>query len=124
MVNLDQIKNYAQALGKGMLLDMVPSIAKGLINDLFGEWNASVSKITADIHADRDFWSNLTDEQWEHFRKVRDMLGDMDFLTADLVVNAIAKDYPGIASLFLNSPMAYQWLEKQMASLKKRLESY
>ncbi|MFO7712130.1 MAG: hypothetical protein R6V51_02820 [Dehalococcoidia bacterium] len=123
MVNPDQIKSYAQALGKGFLLDRAPGIAAGIINELFREWNVDVARIKADIHNDRDLWDNLTPAQWGHFNKARDMIGDMDFLTADLVIKAIAKDYPGIASLFLNSPSAYQWLEKQMASLKERLES-
>lgn len=121
MVNLNQVKEYARVLGKGFLMQRAPGIAAGLISELFREWNVDVAKIKADVHNDRDLWSNLTPEQWNHLRKACDMLGDLDFLTTDLVINAITKDYPGIASLFVNSPMAREWLEKQVATLKQRL---
>lgn len=123
MVNLKQVKAYAQVLGKGFLMQRAPAIAAGLISELFREWNVDMAKIKSDVHNDRNLWSNLTPEQWNHLRRACDMLGDLNFLSADLIVGAISKDNPGIASFLVNSPMAQEWLERQVANLKEHLHS-
>lgn len=103
------------------MLHMAPGIAGGLINGLFHQWNMDIPKVTEDIRKNNSFWSKMDAEQQEQLRAQAERLGDVDFLTPDVVIDGIKEDFPGVASLFLNWSEAKEWLILQIADVKDRV---
>jgi len=114
------IKEVANTFARGLMLQMAPEIAGGLINELFHQWNVDIAKVTEDVRENKSFWFMMEPEQHEQLRVLAEKLGEVDFLTADVVINGIKKDFPGVASLFLNWPEAGEWLFLQIEDVKAR----
>lgn len=123
MIDFDKFKNAAGIFGKGLLLEMAPGIAGGFINDLFHEWKVDVAKITAHIKSDTYLWDKVTPQQWDQLKIASDRVGGLSFLTIDVVIAGIKKDFPGVASLFLNWPEAADWLSVQLDLLREELST-
>jgi len=123
MLNIGNFKDVAGIFGKGLLLEMAPKIAGGFINDLFHEWKVDVLKIANHVMTDRYLWEKVTDEQWSQLKTASDRVGGLDFLTVDLVIDGIKKDFPAVASLFLNWPRAADWLGRQLDLLRQELST-
>jgi len=121
MVNIGKVKEVANNFARGLMLQMAPEIAGGLINELFHQWNMDVAKVAEDVRENNSFWFKMDAEQHEQLRALAEKLGDVDFLTADVVINGIKKDFPGVASLILNWPEAAEWLLLQIADVKARV---
>lgn len=118
---LDQIKQVGALIGEGLVKEMAPQIASGFINQLFHRWNVNVGKIIQDVQNNRSLWQGVTSDLQ---RQVGDMVrkvGNVDFITSDFIITSIKKDFPGVASLFLNWPEAAEWLDRQVNDLKARL---
>jgi len=123
MLNLDRFRDVAGIFGKGLLLEMAPGIAGGFINDLFHSWKVDVAKITSHVKNDTCLWEKVTDEQWSQLKAASDRVEGFDFLTVDLIIDSIKKDFPGVASLFLSSPKAGDWLSRQLDLLRQELST-
>jgi len=121
MLNIGNFKDVANIFGRGLLLEMAPGVAGGFINDLFHSWKVDVAKITSHVKNDTYLWEKVTDEQWDQLKTASDKVGGLDFLTVDVVVGGIKKDFPAVASLFLNWPEAGQWLARQLDMLRQEL---
>lgn len=115
---LDNVKPYAGILGKGLLLEMAPGIAGGVINELFHQWKMDVSRVTKDVQSNRSLWDDMTPDQREQLKNLGSRIGSLDFVTPDLIVNSIKKDFPAVASLFVGWPEAGEWLDRQVNDLK------
>ncbi|MBU0846553.1 hypothetical protein KKH23_05135, partial [Patescibacteria group bacterium] len=65
-------------------------------------------------------WDALPPDQQEQLRTAAQKLGDLDFLTADFVIQTIKKEprHAQVASLLLNWPEANEWLARQLDELK------
>lgn len=124
MLNIQKIKEIGGIFGKGLLLQMAPGIAGGFINDYFHEWKVDEAKIAADVRNDRCLWANLTEEQWRQIGDAAQAIGGLDFLTPGLVIDSIKKDFPTVASLFLNWPEASEWLSRQLDMLREELSTH
>jgi len=123
MLNLAKIKEMAGIFGKGMLLHMAPSLTGGVINDYFHEWKVDEVGIAAAVKNNRCLWEKLTDDQWEHLSQAAETIGGLDFLTPELVIDSIKKDFPGVASQFVNWPAAGEWLGHQLDLMRQELST-
>jgi hypothetical protein len=117
---LDKLKQYGGVIGRGLLLQMAPQVAGGYINQLFHQWNVDVHKITEDIQSNRSLWEDIKPEQKEQLSSLAARIGNLDFITSELVIESIKTDFPAVASLFLGWPEAQEWLAKQLDELKKQ----
>ena len=122
MGGLDKLKEYGGAIGKGLLLQLAPGVAGGIINELFHQWDVDVAKVIKDVQANRSLWDDIKPEQKEQLSNLASRIGNLDFITADLVIESIKNDFPGVASLFLGWPEAREWLTRQLEDLKKQSE--
>lgn len=120
---LDTIKQYAGIFGKGLMLEVAPGIAGGIINELFHRWHLDVAKITQDVQRNRSLLDDMEPDQSKQLRTLAKRIGSLDFITADLIITSIKKDFPAVASLFLSWPEANEWLTRQVNDLKKRIDS-
>jgi len=99
---------------------MAPQVAGGYINQLFHQWNVDVHKITEDIQSNRSLWEDIKPEQKEQLSSLAARIGNLDFITSELVIESIKTDFPAVASLFLGWPEAQEWLARQLDELKKQ----
>ena len=104
------------------MLQMAPEVAGGLINGFCHQWNMNVAKVTEDVRENKSFWLKMEPEQHEQLRALAEKLGDVDFLTTDVVINGIKKDFSGIASLFINWEPATKWLTEQIEDIKSKIQ--
>jgi len=119
MANLDKLQQALKIFGKDLALQAAPGIAEGVINQFFHELNVDVAKVTNYVQHNRSLWNELKPEYQEQLRGLGLRLGTIDFITPDLVVNAIKEDFPAVASLFLNWADAGYWLERQVNELRE-----
>lgn len=117
-LNLDTIKQYASMFGTGLLKQMAPGVASGFINGLFHQWHVDGAKITQDIQNNRSLWDGLEPDQRREIGDLAKKVG-LDFITPEFFINSIKKDFPGVASLFLQWPEAAEWLASQIDDLKR-----
>jgi len=118
---LEKLKHLASPIGKGLMQEMVPGIAGGVIVELFHQWNVDVARITEDILRDRSLWTEMGPDERKQLAVFARQLGNLDFMTAELIIDSIKGDFPAVASLFLNWPEAGQWLTRQINDLKREL---
>ena len=120
---MGQVKHYGGFLGKGLLQELTPTVTAGLISELFQQWNVTLESITNDIQYNRSLWAGMSDEEKHQLAHAAKQLGTLDFFTPGFFINAITKDFPAIASLFLNWMMAGEWLARQITELKEGVAS-
>ena len=116
-----KVKRYADILGKGLISEMAPDMAAGVLVELFRRWNVDVAKITRDVTGNRPLWKDLDPKHLDSMKKLSQRAGRLDWATADWAINAIRRDFPAVASLILGWPEAREWLERQVAELKQLL---
>lgn len=118
----DTAKYYGGLFAKGLMPQVVPGIAAGVLTDMFHEWKIDLTRITTDIQNNRSLWHGLQEDYKQQLAFAAQRLGSLDFITTDWFIDAIKKDFPAIASLFLNWNMAGQWLQRQIDEIKSQIE--
>lgn len=122
---LDKIRQLVELFGRGLVLQMAPRIASSMVIDLFDELKLDKAQIQHDVTSNRSLWDALPTDQQEQLRTAAQKLGNLDFLTADFVIQSI-KDEPRhaqAASVLLNWPEANEWLARQLDELKTQAYS-
>lgn len=121
MPDLSMLKEYAGILGKGVMLQMAPGIAAGLANRLFHHLNVDVQGIIRRVQNNSSFWDELDENVQVEVKDLAGRIRNLDFMTAELIIRGIRKDFPAVAGLFLSWPEAMEWLKRQVADLKIRV---
>ena len=122
-MDLGKLKQYAGIFGKGLIRQMAPGIAEGAINQLFHEANVDVIKLGDYVQHNRSLWDQLSPQQQAELKSTSLLLGDLDFITPELIVDAIKQDFWLVANLLVNWPEAADWLERQIDELKGGIAS-
>lgn len=117
-MELSQLKEWIGIFGRGLVMNSAPRVVGGAINAACHEWKLDVAKITWYVQHNESLWRGLTSEQWEEIGKMGEVLGDLDFITPQLMIDSIKADFPKVASLLVNWPEGFAWLEKQVSDLK------
>lgn len=103
-------------------MELAPGIGAGLINELFHQWKIDVAKITQDVQSDRSLWADMAPDQRKELNTLASKIGNLDFITPTFIIDSIKKDFPGVASLFINWEAGMKWLARQIEDLKKQAE--
>lgn len=119
MLDFDKLKQYADMLSRGAILEFAPGVVEGMFLEIFQEWQIDTAKVTRYVKGNLPLWDRMEPRHREMMRKLAQWGGKLEWITADWVIQAIKKDYPGVASLLLGWPEAHTWLEEQVAELKK-----
>lgn len=119
MLNLGRLKQYADVFSKGLVQEMAPEIAAGILVELIRRWRIDTPTIVKYVEANHSIWDKLSDHDHERLRKAMRRVGTTKWVTPEWFINAIKKDYPAIASLILGWPEAQDWLEEQIERLKR-----
>lgn len=115
-----KIKKYAGIFGKGVVAEVVPELLKsGLVEVLK---KTTVKRVCEWVENDISLWDNLGVNHQKSLLKMGEFVKDLSWLTADWFIQAIRKDCPALASLFLGWEKAYSWLERQIEIIKKEIQ--
>jgi len=117
-LNLDILRKYANIFGTGLLKETTPKIAQGFINQLFHQWHVDTDMVTQYVQSNQSLWDKMAPDTRNQLGVLAERVGDLDFITPELFITGIKKDFPGVASLFLNWPEAGEWLTMQIDELK------
>ncbi|MGQ9545928.1 MAG: hypothetical protein ACUVTR_02015 [Dehalococcoidia bacterium] len=115
---VEKIKQYGSLFGTGLMKEAAPAIANGFINELFHRWHIDVAMITQYVQNNQSVWDKLAPDTRNQLGILVKKVGNLDFITPAFLITAIKKDFPAVASLFLNWPEAAEWLDKQINDLK------
>lgn len=118
---LDNFRESLKPIGKAMGTQMAPGIAQGFINRLFHQWGIDKTKVLSDVQNNQSLLNRVTQEELDSLKSVSDIMGGLDFITVELVIDSIREDFPLVASLFLGWPEANDWLARQLEDLKSRI---
>jgi hypothetical protein len=116
---LDKLKGYGSTLGKGLLLQLAPEVAKGVIKELFIQYQVTVEKVVDDVRNNRSLLDSIGDENLKKLKAAGSALGNLDFIDVKFMIESIKDDFPAVASLFLSWTDANEWLLRQINALKK-----
>lgn len=116
-------KNLLPLLGTTIGAAMLPGILKGLLIDLFAKQSLDSKKLVEWVNNDISLW-NMMDPKWQGtVWGLKDKLGDTKWFTPQWLIDAVGKDYPGVASLFMGWDPASKWLARQVNEIKKEIYS-
>lgn len=103
------------------MAQVAPGLASGVINEFFHQWNVDVDKITEDVQRDRPLWGEMGPDERRQLAAFAGKMDNLDFITSQWLIDSIKKDFPAVASLFLNWLEAGEWLGRQIDELKREL---
>jgi len=120
---LDRMKGIGELTLKGMVAANAPSIFKGMVNELLHQYHITPEVIIPMVETDQSLWSLVNEKHYEKIKKVAEQVKNIDWLTGDWFIEAIKKEHPALASLFLGWPRgkAKKWLDRQISETKKKL---
>lgn len=108
----------AGPVGKGLASQFLPSIMKGLLVEYLGKVDISV--IIDYVEKDTRLLSLMPEQSIERAKAtINDLTkGNISWFTSEWTINAIRKDLPKVASLFLGWDKARNWLDRQVKDIK------
>jgi len=116
---LNTLKQYGGLFGKGLLLELAPGMAEGFINKLFHDWKVDTDKLKQDVMNNKSLCEEMQPDQKRQLNVLQKQMGNLDFITPDLVIKSIKGDFPLVASLLHNWPEGKEWLARQVEDIKK-----
>lgn len=118
---MTSIKKYGRMLGKGIIIEMVPGIAKGVLVEILKKYGASVKGTTQWVQDDVSLWDIIGPKYQFQLQNLGDKIGNLNWLTSDWIIDTLRHDLPGIASLFLGWSEAREWLDRQIEIIKGKI---
>ena len=117
----EKVQSLAGPSMRGLAAQFAPSITKGLLIEYLGK--IKIEDVMVYIEKDVSLWSQ-TPEYQAKIKKLTRMQGkNLSWLTSVWVIEAVRKDLPGLASMFLGWRKARNWLDKQVIELKQQINS-
>lgn len=120
-LKLPDLKKYAGLFSKGLVIEMAPEIGKGILVEILKERRVSVKKVSDWVQSNTNLWKTLEPDEQALSKDLAERAGNLDWLDADWVIEAIKKDLPTIASLFLGWKKANNWLKRQVEIVRKEV---
>ena len=104
---------------KGFMLNNAPLIARGMLIEVLKQYKITTQVVIELVKYDQSLWLMLDPAHYGNVQKAIARVGNTEWLTTDWLIDAVRKDMPALASLFMSWPEAYDWLERQVAEVKK-----
>ena len=115
----DIFKKYGGVLGKGALAEIAPFLFKGALVEILK--GTTVQGASRWVEKKVNLWDIIEPQHRESLKRLS-IVGDINWLTADWIIQAIKDDHPALASLFLGWKKANNWLEKQVEIIKQEVQ--
>lgn len=116
------VKKLGTFLGKGLVSEFAPDILSGTLVELFRAKRVNVAKATEWVQANNSLWDSLEPKHQGQLKRLAQKLGNLDFVTTEWAIDSLRSDFPALASLFLGWKRGYNWLQRQLEVIKKRIK--
>lgn len=117
----DSFTKYVSIFTRGAIIQMAPAIARGMLLEMLKVRKVDVKTISKLVQDRANLWVLAGEHYQELGRRIAVRVGNLDWMTAEWVIDAIKADYPAISSLFLGWKKASNWLERQIEFIKEKL---
>lgn len=116
-----KIKDYLDIAKKGIIAESAPYMLQGAMI----QWLTKVKMDTIIDYVQHNtkITELINQKGWDNIKYIAGNIGDTSWFTADWAIQAVRKDNPAIASLFMGWTKARNWLERQFALLREQLDS-
>ena len=121
-VNSGQIRKWGNLLSKGLLAQEAPRVAKGALAEILKAKGLNVKMASQWVQDDVCLWDQLNYGERQSIIRLRGMVQNMSWLTAEWVIDAIRSSLPAVASLFMGWAEGGEWLRQQVEIIKKKVE--
>jgi len=118
-VNFKRVRSFVET---GLVAELAPEVLKGFLIDFFESNNINTAEATEWIEGNKSLWGSLKPEQQAQMKRMAQKAGNLDFVNANWAINALRKDLPLLASLFLGWTKAHNWLERQLSEIKEEIK--
>lgn len=108
---------------RGLVNQFAPGIAQGALVELLRHQKVDVNMVIQWVQDNSSLWNLMGQEDRDHLKALVSQVSDISWITPDWAINAIRKDLPGVASLFLGWTKAKNWLDRQIEEIKRELAS-
>lgn len=109
---MPSIKDYASILTGGMVKQLAPQMIQGALVEMLK--NVSVEKASKWVEDNIRLWDTFNPKLQGQLKYLAKKAGPLDWLTADWAIQAITKDCPTLASLFLGWRKGHNWFVRQV----------
>ena len=117
----ESFKKLSGFFGKGIIVQMAPQIAQGALVELLKAKKVDVKKATQWVESNNELWKELEPSHQERLKMLARKAGRVDFLNVDWAIDAMRKELPALASLFLGWRKANNWLARQIEIMKTNM---
>lgn len=117
----ETLKNLGGFLGKGIIAQMLPQITQGALVELLKAKKVDVKKATQWVENNNELWKELEPEHQERLKMLAHKAGRVDFMNVDWAIDAMRKELPALASLFLGWRKANNWLGRQIEIMRSEI---
>ena len=124
-MDMQEILGYAkEAFGitvKGLITGNSPLVFRGIINELFRQYEITPEKVVPLVQQNEELWSLIDPSRYEQIRIGVSQAGDLSWLTSDWIIDAIRQEHAALASMFLSWRKSKNWLDRQIVNIKKEV---
>lgn len=117
----ESIKQLSGILRKGIVAEMAPQIAQGVLIELLKAKKVDVKKATQWVQDNTELWKDLEPHHKERLKQLAQKVGKVDWMNTNWAIDAMRNEMPAVASLFLGWKKANNWLGRQVEIIKERI---
>jgi len=118
---LEHLKDFGGLTLRGLIATQAPNLFKGVLNELLRRDDITVDKVVVMVEKNQALWDQLSSDVTHSLHRAAEHVTDVDWLTPEWFIEAIKKEHPALASLFLGWRKARNWLGRQIEAIKKEL---
>jgi hypothetical protein len=111
---------------RGFVLDQLPSIIKGLLNEEIRIQQVDVKKAVAWVNTNESLLAHVPVKENKGIRNIIKKLGityiDDSWITTRWLLDAIRANHPALYSLMLGWPKGQAWCDRQVQDIKAALK--
>jgi len=119
-IDLEALGQFGKILTRGVASKMAPSVLQGALVKLLEP--VTMDKAIDWVNNNTSLWDTMGPKYQEGLLSLAQHAGKMDWLTADWIIDAIRKDCPALASLFLGWRKAHNWLTRQVEIIQREVK--
>ncbi|KKN59496.1 hypothetical protein LCGC14_0541100 [marine sediment metagenome] len=120
-IELPEIKKYAGMFSHGLIIKIAPEIAKGILVEMFRAKKVTVKSASDWVQNNTSLWKSFEPGEQAMMKNLAEKVGNIDWLDAPWVIEAVKGDFPAVASLFLGWKKANNWLKRQVEIIRKEV---
>jgi hypothetical protein len=114
------VNSLASSLLTGSLIQFFPSVLKGAMSEYLGR--IPIKDFCGYVQRNENLWSKFTGNYKDLLIQYGPKLGNLNWFTAEWVMESGRKSSPALYSLLTGWPEGQEWLRRQVDDIKLAIE--